>query len=323
MRTSRGLRRASASLVGSVVTALVVTGCVATEPVAQRPERTHAIDREVAVPQERAKDGVPPPTLARTPGELARRLVAAEEAIRTPATPPAQLRRAGFETQVLYRQLARRGRWHRPALAAVPPRYRGTVRDHLVARQSFRSMHTTLSRTLPSWRIVRPAPAPELRSYYLKGERRFGVPWEILAAVNLVETGMGRIRGTSVAGARGPMQFMPATWAAFGQGDVDDPHDAIMAAARYLAHNGGGRGQLDRALYAYNRHRAYVRGVKAYASVIRRHPRAFLGVYHWEVLYLSALGDLWLPVGYRQREPLPARRYLARHPERRLDADTR
>lgn len=260
---------------------------------------------------------------ARGAAELARRITAAEDAVRSPATPPATLRSAAFEAQLLYRQLARRDRWVAPVLTGVPPRHRATVRAHVVARRAFRSLHHTLSPTLPAWRIVRPAPARELLAHYREGERRFGVPWEVLAAVNLVETGFGRIRGTSIAGARGPMQFMPATWAAFGRGDVDDPHDAIIAAARYLAHNGAGAGRIDQALYRYNNHAGYVRGVKAYASVIARHRRAFLGLYHWQVLFLSRIGDVWLPEGYHRREPVPVRRYVARHPERHLGTSTR
>ncbi len=45
---------------------------------------------------------------------------------------------------------------------------------------------------------------------------------------------MGRIRGLSVAGARGPMQFIPETWARWGRGDIDSPRDSILAAGRYL-----------------------------------------------------------------------------------------
>src|SRR3546814_13420666 len=109
-------------------------------------------------------------------------------------------------------------------------------------------MHRTLSDSLPAWRIVAPPPAEELLAHYQAAEAEFGVPWEILAAVNLVETGMGRIRGVSVAGAQGPMQFMPATWAAFGHGgDVNDYRDAIMGAARHPAPHGGGRGATDTA----------------------------------------------------------------------------
>jgi membrane-bound lytic murein transglycosylase B len=60
------------------------------------------------------------------------------------------------------------------------------------------------------------------------------VPWYFLASINLVETRMGRIHGLSTAGAQGPMQFLPSTWAACCTGDIEDAHDAIVGAATYL-----------------------------------------------------------------------------------------
>lgn len=257
-------------------------------------------------------------TPATGPRDLARRVTAAEDAVRRSGTPREDVRAAAFELQVLYRQLGRRSGWHQRVVQEVPQRYRSTVRAHLTARTELRSMHSDLSDTLPPWRIVKPAPASELKSHYREGEAEFGVPWEVLAAVNLVETGMGRIRGTSVAGAQGPMQFIPSTWDAFGRGDINDPHDAIMAAARYLAHNGGGSGDIDNALFRYNNHPAYVRAVKAWASVIEDDPRAYRGFYHWRIIYLTARGDVWLPVGYEQESRVPVRRYLRNHPERQL-----
>jgi soluble lytic murein transglycosylase-like protein len=268
-------------------------------------------------------EGFDPQTPASGPRDLARRVAAAEDAVRGPGTGAEDAAAAGFALQVLYRQLGRRPRWDDRVLREVPRRYRATVRAHVGARRDLRSMHTSLSATLPAWRIVEPAPAAELRRHYREGQRRFGVPWEVLAAINLVETGMGRIRGTSVAGAQGPMQFIPETWARFGRGDIDDPRDAILAAARYLAHNGGGSGRLDTALYRYNNHPAYVRAVRAYASVIEADARAYRGLYHWRIIYLSDIGDVWLPVGYEHTEPIRARRYVREHPEHRLSTETR
>ena len=84
---------------------------------------------------------------------------------------------------------------------------------------------------------------------YRAAEAEFGIPWKYLAAINLVETGIGRIRGTSIAGAQGPMQFMPATWEAYGGGgDINDTHDAIRGAARYLAANNGANDIAGRAV---------------------------------------------------------------------------
>ena len=141
--------------------------------------------------------------------------------------------------------------------------------------------------------------------------------WEYLAAINLIETGMGRIRGTSVAGAQGPMQFMPATWAAYGAGgDINSTRDAIMAAGRYLAANGfANPGGIDGALFAYNRHPAYVRGVSAVAKVMELDPQTFYGYYHWQVYYLTTVGDVLLPVGYESTAQIPVADYLARHPQ--------
>ncbi|THJ15979.1 lytic transglycosylase domain-containing protein, partial [Nocardioides sp.] len=225
-------------------------------------------------------------------------------------------------TQVLYRQLGRTPAWRREVLAAAGG-YRDAVADHLEGRRSLRSVLTTLTSTLPAWRIVRPPPADDLIRFYRKGERVFGVPWQVLAAVNFVETGFGKIRGFSSAGARGPMQFIPATWEAYGEGDIDDPHDSIMAAARYLAANGGDTAAgLDGALYAYNHHEGYVRGIRAYARLMERDPGAFRQLYRWQIIYLSTRGDVWLPIGYRSRESLPVARYLRQHPDRLLSGTT-
>ena len=56
-------------------------------------------------------------------------------------------------------------------------------------------------------------PAAELLADYNAAAQATGVGWQYLAAVHLVETRMGRIRGTSAAGAEGPMQFLPSTFA--------------------------------------------------------------------------------------------------------------
>ncbi len=105
----------------------------------------------------------------------------------------------------------------------------------------------------------------------------------MLAAVNFVESAFGRLRNDSVAGAQGPMQFIPSTWAAFGMGgDVRDPHDAILGAANYLR-SSGAPGDYRRALYAYNPSPLYVDSVRAYARRMARSPRAFYRFYSWQV----------------------------------------
>lgn len=307
-------------LPGLLLAAALVAGCASgpAEPGVGPATGGETAETPAAVPVDTR---LAAPNVAEGPTQLAEQLVASERIVRR-GEPASEVPAAAFGLQVRYRQLARQEGWQRRVLEQLPRWLRPTARAHITARRSFRSMHTDLSPTLPAWRIVAPAPMADLLRFYREGQRRFGVPWQVLAAVNLVETAMGRIRGTSVAGARGPMQFMPATWAAYGRGDIDDPHDAILAAARYLAAHGGGRGRLDRALYAYNHHPAYVRGVQAYAAILRADPRALTGLYHWQVVYLSDIGDLWLPRGYAERRPVRARAYARAHPERILGVRT-
>jgi membrane-bound lytic murein transglycosylase B len=244
-------------------------------------------------------------------------LLTAEEAIADPATGPRELVRAAQVQQVAYRELGVHPAWDARVRAGLPRSMRTVVRDNVASRREFRAMHHELSDTLPAWRIVAPAPAEELLRYYKRGERAFGIGWEYLAAINLVETGMGRIRGTSVAGAQGPMQFLPSTWARWGRGDIRDPEDSIMAAARYLAHDGGARpDRLDDALFRYNNDTRYVRGVTLLAKVMERRPRAFYGYYHWDIYYLTSRGDVRLPVGYERTKPVPVKTWLANHPQR-------
>jgi soluble lytic murein transglycosylase-like protein len=162
----------------------------------------------------------------------------------------------------------------------------------------------TPQRHLPHWRIIAP-PAPRtLLGYFRAAQARYRVPWEDLAAIEFVETRFGRVRGLSTAGAKGPMQFLPATWARYGKGNIDDPRDAIFAAARYLAANGARRNISD-ALYHYNPSHAYVRGVEIYAGRMRTDVRAFFGNYYWQVLYDWVRGTVILPQGYPLARPIP------------------
>jgi hypothetical protein len=139
-----------------------------------------------------------------------------------------------------------------------------------------------------------PEPAGALLRYYREAERRFGVDWSLLAAVNFVESKFGRSRSTSTAGAQGPMQFLPSTWAAYGLGgDIDDPHDAILGAANYL-HASGAPADDRRALFAYNNSDNYVDAVLQYAGAMGRDPGQFLVYYSWQVFVVTTSGDVRL-----------------------------
>ena len=253
-----------------------------------------------------------PPAAAGDPAGLAQQIVTAEMTLRDPAATVEAVAAAALAQQVAYRQLGTHPEWDAAVQAALPEGLRGVVARNAAARREFRAMHTKPATRMPAWRIVPPAPADVLLSAYRDAEAAFGIPWRYLAAINLVETGLGRIRGTSSAGAQGPMQFMPATWAAYGGGgDVNDTHDAIMGAARYLAANNGAT-DIDNALYRYNHSNHYVTGVRLYADLMVEHPGAFLAYYHWGVWYASDHGDLYLPVGYDEAVSVPVSEYVAR-----------
>ena len=154
----------------------------------------------------------------------------------------------------------------------------------------------------PDWRIVAPPPPHRLLGYLEAAANVYKIPWQDLAAIELVETRMGRIRGLSPKGAQGPMQFLPTTWAEYGRGSIDNQPDSIMAAARFLAANGGQR-NIGRALLHYNPSPAYVTAVQSYAREMRRDSHAFFGFYYWQVLYRTTRGTFLLPVGFPRRRP--------------------
>ncbi|HEY7935183.1 MAG TPA: lytic murein transglycosylase [Solirubrobacteraceae bacterium] len=111
---------------------------------------------------------------------------------------------------------------------------------------------------------------------------QYGVPWEILAAINEVETNYGTDLNVSTAGAVGWMQFMPATWMQYGvdalsagYADPYNPVDAIFAAARYLRAAGASKNLRD-AIFSYNHSQAYVETVILRARLLASYPESVL-----------------------------------------------
>jgi soluble lytic murein transglycosylase-like protein len=191
--------------------------------------------------------------------------------------------------QRILRLMATRRALGDAVLAALPGDVRGEARDTIIGRRRLEAIPRSPGR-LPPVRVAEAAPAAELRRHYRAAQRRFGIHWSVLASINLVESAFGRVRSASEAGARGPMQFLPATWAAYGMGgDIDDPRDAILAAANYL-HRSGAPRDLDGALYAYNHSTSYVRAIKRFARRMRIDERAFLAYYAWQVYVLTPDG---------------------------------
>ena len=108
---------------------------------------------------------------------------------------------------------------------------------------------------------------------------QYGVPWQILAAINEIETDFGADQSVSSAGAVGWMQFMPETWMQYGvdalnagYADPYNPVDAVFAAARYLRAAGAAK-DLRRAILAYNHSEEYVDSVMLRAKLISTYPK--------------------------------------------------
>jgi hypothetical protein len=112
---------------------------------------------------------------------------------------------------------------------------------------------------------------------------QYGVRWEVLAAINEIETDYGRNLNVSSAGAVGWMQFLPSTWKTWGvdgnhdgRKDPYNPVDAIFSAARYLKAAGAGK-DLNRAIFAYNHAGWYVDSVILRARLIAGVPSDVIG----------------------------------------------
>ena len=265
-----------------------------------------------------APDGRHYPLVPADPATTANLLAGVEQALRSSATAAADLPALGHQQQVIYRLLAHRLAQAEAVRAALPQRWRPVFDRHIRARREFLAMHDPSRRptNLPAWRIMQPEAPDNLLRYYREAAAATGISWQVLAAVNLVESGMGRIDGVSVADAHGPMQFLPSTWAEPGigkGGDIRDPRTAIHAAARYLVRRGGLQ-DIRKGLWGYNNSDHYGRAVLEYAALLKEDPSAYRGLYHWEIHFAAAAGDLWLPVGYNQSRPVAVTTWLQATP---------
>jgi Transglycosylase SLT domain len=238
-------------------------------------------------------------TVPRNPAQTAASLARVERALRAPRTRPTEIDRLGWEQQNAYRALSTHPRWLENVVARLPADVQPIVTANERAGRDLVALGAggPAPRHLPDWHIVSPPPVEVLRGYYGEAEQASGIPWAYFASIHLVETRLGRIRGTSSAGAQGPMQFIPETWARYGQGDINDNHDAILAAARLLQTNGG-PSDMSRALFRYNNSDRYVGAVESYAQLMLSDERAFLGYYGWQVYAVTTDGTFVLPEGY-------------------------
>jgi membrane-bound lytic murein transglycosylase B len=239
----------------------------------------------------------PHASIPREPAALARALVETKtelgNAVDTwvaggDSRPPDEVTLDALYEQRIELLLAERSGLARATLRRVPAAIARHMRTNLTAKRELWRLtpvtHRKRFRTGPA------LPPATLLGYYRDAERRFSVRWNVLAAVNFVESAFNKLRNNSAAGAQGPMQFIPATWRAYGLGgDVHDPHDAILGAANYLHANGAPRDNR-RALLRYNPSPLYVDAVVRYAREIRNDRRAFYEYYARQVFVRTASG---------------------------------
>lgn len=316
----------------AVVAALALSACASAAPTDAGPVPTTAASPST-VPSTASSTGATPTTatattttttpgvtaeLAATPEGLANQLAQAEHTIRDAAAADDAVAAAGRRQQLVYRRINAHRDWIDAIRAALPDEARPAFDLNVQARAPIPGAPAPPPPppTIPAWTIREPKPIDELLGYYRDAERATGVPWYFLAAIHLAETDMGRIVGLSSSGARGPMQFLPSTWAACCSGNIDDDHDAIVGAATYLAQSGAPARMAD-ALHQYNPSAAYVQAVTSYAEVIRREEQAYRGYHAWQVFVATAIGPIRLPIGFSTAEPIDAGAYLAAHPEDR------
>lgn len=292
--------------------ALSAAGC--TQP-APNPELVPAATNHTGPTVEPPKPAQP--RLASDPAQLARELVAEERTLRNPATDEAALVDAARRQQASYRAISRNAQWDSIIGPLIPESLRLVYGRNVDALRNLATLTDPVD-MLPAWRVVVPPPAAELLGYYREAAAASGVPWNYLAAINLIETRLGSIQGLSTSGAQGPMQFMPDTWAEYGLGDINSSRDAILAAGRFLAANGFTQGPLrnrDRAIFRYNNSRTYVHAVTDYATILAADPATFGHYWRWEVYFATTAGDVLLPIGYSATSPIPVDEYLASHPQ--------
>jgi len=203
--------------------------------------------------------------------------------------PRAVLRAAATERAIIHR-LAASPDLARRVLGEIGRRFHATFALDVRAAVDLRRLAgPPSSGPVHHLHLVPPLPAGTLLADYRRAQARFHVRWQTLAAVHLIESAFGRVVNRSSAGAQGPMQFMPATWRAYGLGgNVHSARDAILGAANYL-HRSGAPGDQRRALLAYNHSTLYVDAVLAYARAMTVDPLGFAAYYAWEASLPSVL----------------------------------
>jgi hypothetical protein len=287
----------------AIAVALALTACSHEAPHMRAVKRVATTTSSTTSTSTSTTTTLPPPNFGATTSDnaaaAATAIAAAEHATLDPATPPDVVHSAAVALQLGYRRIAGLDVSIEQAVAAaLPDDIRPALALNVAASRELGALGKVHAATPPAtWHIAPVAGTDELLGYYREASAATGVPWEVLAAIHLVETKLGRVVGDSSAGAQGPMQFLPATWARYGQGDIHSNHDSIVGAARYL-HANGAPERLDDALHHYNPTSKYVNAVKAYAQRMMANGNAYRGYHEWQVLFRTTGGTLLLPEGW-------------------------
>jgi hypothetical protein len=308
-----GMRRTAAALV-----LILLAACGLTTPVQTESSYSHRAlgttpaspstspqPEPSSTPEQEGFEPAPNRRIPRQPGPLAEDLILVTRALAKSiptwrrmhpgrnARPSRRIVLQSLYQQRIYRLLTRRAELARRVLRRLPKGIRLQAHRNVKAGTNLRALTRPVKPPV-RMKTQRPEPPGALLRYYKKAQRRFNVDWEVLAAVNSIETRFGRIRSASYARAQGPMQFIPSTWRAYGMGgDVHDPHDAILGAANYLRASGAPN-DYRRALYAYNNANEYVTAVLSYAREIMRRARNYYAYYSWQVFVRTTKGDMQL-----------------------------
>jgi hypothetical protein len=251
------------------------------------PDRTDRTDRTPPGGIVLAMGGDPP--------RLAGQLSTAEALLGDGDAAPSAMARQALIIELACLRIAAHPGWARTVIGRVAPAQRAAATARIAATADLVAL--TPSKATPPPRIIPAQSLAVLRAEYRAAQAATGISWSDLAAINFVESDFGRISSPSSAGARGPMQFIPSTWAIYGHGDINRPRNAIFAAARFLAAQGA-PASISSALHAYNPSWRYVDAVQRYARQLRTDPSALAGYYYSPVIYRRHRGWVLLPPGY-------------------------
>jgi membrane-bound lytic murein transglycosylase B len=274
--------RLTAALVAAVLTALPVQSAFAKDPdmlPSAHHEAARVLSAELAMTQALAQltalkaQSPPPLPLDRIRWELA------------VAAAGYSYRNAARQEELRVYELASYASVEASVLPLLPATLAQPLQDAIAALHSLYILSGIDLYYLVNVHFTHPysdaKPVDSLRSYYQEAYIKYGVDPSFLASINFIESNFGRVNGPSSANAMGPMQFLPGTWQQYGNGgNINDPHDSILAAARLLVNNGAPL-DMRNAIWHYNNSFDYVDSVESFASAYRSDPAWLDRMYYW------------------------------------------